>query len=484
MGVVRGFSWIGCGTFADIEVADQVLTCVDKMSEDAPMAILQHDGVSAILTYLDFFCVATQRKALSCVSNVCRKVKPATYNNVKSSLPLLRNYLHHDDTKIMEHALNAINRIVQNMQRESSLIQHAFSECAPALLDLIEKRPSESIFSTALQLLCSAVTGSPEVAENLIELGAVTSLSALLSIKAGTSLSMSNMSHSPDTSAPTGATPMKLSSGVVGGVGDSSFTPPNTPSTTYSPVASIQKSVGVEQLKDVCNALVGFLPQIQDGYFPYLSKLSSITTTTNSGGPASHTAETAGGGWDPANRAELEAMVQEGIVAVHNDPKHKATLWDPHTCNLCSQAVSPVNWFRCNLCADFDSCIACLVSHGDEHGNPMEHPFTDMQALVDVGATESTGRAENNVTDESGGLAKTPRSDMFEQKPFLLERLCEALPTVVRLLLDSEHPIVRSLCLTFIARAVHFGSSSHSLRSSRNSPRCPSLRNNLHAAQR
>lgn len=39
----------------DVEFAEQVLTCVDKICTDDPAMVLQKDGISAIMGFLDFF---------------------------------------------------------------------------------------------------------------------------------------------------------------------------------------------------------------------------------------------------------------------------------------------------------------------------------------------------------------------------------------------------------------------------------------------
>lgn len=55
-----------------IDLADQVMNVLEKISVDHPVAVIKANGMIAALQYLDFFNLHVQRSALNLVSNSCR----------------------------------------------------------------------------------------------------------------------------------------------------------------------------------------------------------------------------------------------------------------------------------------------------------------------------------------------------------------------------------------------------------------------------
>ncbi|KAJ7656325.1 armadillo-type protein [Mycena polygramma] len=59
-----------------IDLAEQTLSTMEKISEEFPSSIVREGGLAALLNYLDFFSIAVQRTALQAASNCCRNVSP------------------------------------------------------------------------------------------------------------------------------------------------------------------------------------------------------------------------------------------------------------------------------------------------------------------------------------------------------------------------------------------------------------------------
>ena len=55
-----------------IDLAEQVLTVLEKISHDYPAVILKADGLRAALQYIDFFGLHVQRTAVALVANACK----------------------------------------------------------------------------------------------------------------------------------------------------------------------------------------------------------------------------------------------------------------------------------------------------------------------------------------------------------------------------------------------------------------------------
>ncbi|KXN92383.1 Ubiquitin fusion degradation protein 4 [Leucoagaricus sp. SymC.cos] len=69
-----------------IDLAEQTLSTMEKISEEFPSSIVREGGLAALLNYLDFFSIAVQRTALQAAANCCRNVSPEHFNMVKESL--------------------------------------------------------------------------------------------------------------------------------------------------------------------------------------------------------------------------------------------------------------------------------------------------------------------------------------------------------------------------------------------------------------
>ncbi|KAI5642254.1 WWE domain-containing protein [Phthorimaea operculella] len=153
---------------ACMDVAEQSLTALDKLSRRHSKAILQARGVSACLTYLDFFSINAQRAALSITANCCQNLTPDEFHLVRDSLQLLANRLTQQDKKSVECVCLAFSRLVDSFQHDPARLQEiATPELLTNLQQLLVVQPpliSGATFITVLRLLWVMCGACPQLA--------------------------------------------------------------------------------------------------------------------------------------------------------------------------------------------------------------------------------------------------------------------------------------------------------------------------------
>ncbi|CAB3231314.1 unnamed protein product [Arctia plantaginis] len=151
-----------------MDVAEQSLTALDMLSRRHSKAILQARGVSACLTYLDFFSINAQRAALSITANCCQNVTPDEFHLVRDSLQLLANRLTQQDKKSVECVCLAFSRLVDSFQHDPARLQEiATPELLTNLQQLLVVQPpliSGATFITVLRLLWVMCAACPQLA--------------------------------------------------------------------------------------------------------------------------------------------------------------------------------------------------------------------------------------------------------------------------------------------------------------------------------
>jgi hypothetical protein len=116
-----------------MDLAEQALTTLEKLSVDFPLPILRAGGtwdartrartllglcvtgerlagLSAVLAYLDFFSTGVQRSAVTTAANLCRRVPPDDFHFAADAVPTLTNLLRSHDGRVVERAVVAFAR--------------------------------------------------------------------------------------------------------------------------------------------------------------------------------------------------------------------------------------------------------------------------------------------------------------------------------------------------------------------------------------
>lgn len=110
-----------------MDVAEQSLTALEILSRRHNKSIMQANGVSACLTYLDFFSINAQHAALAITANCCLNLHAEEFHFVKDSLPLLARLLAQQDKKSVERICNAFYRLVDSFQHDAIILQEIAS---------------------------------------------------------------------------------------------------------------------------------------------------------------------------------------------------------------------------------------------------------------------------------------------------------------------------------------------------------------------
>ncbi|KIL69369.1 hypothetical protein M378DRAFT_184532 [Amanita muscaria Koide BX008] len=134
-----------------IDLAEQTLSTLEKISEEYPSAIVREGGLAALLNYLDFFSIAVQRTALQAAANCCRNVSAEYFGMVRGVWSIMRNCLSYSDQRLVEFACLCVIRVIDSYSRTS--VEHLES-----LVDI-------DLIKAVNQLLLPA-GGSPLIATN------------------------------------------------------------------------------------------------------------------------------------------------------------------------------------------------------------------------------------------------------------------------------------------------------------------------------
>ena len=87
-------------TIEYIDLAEQSLQALEKLSVEFPDALVRGGGLMAALSYLDFFPTGFQRAALKTAKHMTRQLRPEHADLALDAVPLLLNTVHHPDGKV------------------------------------------------------------------------------------------------------------------------------------------------------------------------------------------------------------------------------------------------------------------------------------------------------------------------------------------------------------------------------------------------
>ena len=173
-------------TIEYIDLAEQSLQALEKLSQEHGAACIMAGGLTAVLTYLDFFSIGLQRVAVATAANMCRQLPRETHDRVLEAAPQLTQLLHSEDAKLVEHAAKALSRAASSFASSADKVA---ALCVPELLERALRLISASghatpltaaTYSALIALLGAACRGCPGAAETLLSLGAAGTIAAAL----------------------------------------------------------------------------------------------------------------------------------------------------------------------------------------------------------------------------------------------------------------------------------------------------------------
>ncbi|KAI2472803.1 hypothetical protein F4781DRAFT_290872 [Annulohypoxylon bovei var. microspora] len=168
-----------------IDLAEQALSTLEKISVEYPTSIVREGGLTACLTYLDFFPTGTQRTAVTTAANCCRNIPEDSFAVIIGVMPILLNVLNSSDQRVVEQASLCVTRIIESFKYQSSKLEQLVSVdllkvilrlLVPGTTNLI----SANIHTQFLRVLAITARASPSLSAELFKLNVVETLYQIL----------------------------------------------------------------------------------------------------------------------------------------------------------------------------------------------------------------------------------------------------------------------------------------------------------------
>ncbi|KAL8971147.1 MAG: hypothetical protein Q9183_001191, partial [Haloplaca sp. 2 TL-2023] len=168
-----------------IDVAEQALSTLEKISVEFPSSVVREGGLTACLTYLEFFATPTQRSAVTTAANCCRNIPQDSFAVVKDVMPILLNVLSSSDQKVVEQGSLCVSRIVESFKYQQDKLEELVS---PSLLRTIRglllpgttNLIGSSIHTQFLRVLAITARASPSLSAELFKMSIVDTLFQIL----------------------------------------------------------------------------------------------------------------------------------------------------------------------------------------------------------------------------------------------------------------------------------------------------------------
>ncbi|KAJ5304851.1 uncharacterized protein N7443_004511 [Penicillium atrosanguineum] len=168
-----------------IDLAEQALSTLAKISVDFPASIVREGGLTACLTYLDFFPTSTQRTAVTTAANCCRNLPHDSFPVVRDVMPTLLNVLSSNDPKVVEQGCLCVSRIVESFKYrpenlealiEPAMLKAVLRLLLPGTTNLI----GPHIHTQFLRVLAIVSKASPRLSIELLKMDVVDTLYHIL----------------------------------------------------------------------------------------------------------------------------------------------------------------------------------------------------------------------------------------------------------------------------------------------------------------
>ncbi|SCV74863.1 BQ2448_7892 [Microbotryum intermedium] len=157
-----------------IELAEQTLSTLEKISEEMPSSIVREGGLAALLNFLDFFSFHVQRTAVTAAANCCRSVSLESFSMVKDAMPIFKQTLGYPDQRLVEQSCLAVVRIVESYRYYPEKLEELLSadllSAVRVLLNPDCTTVGAGTYTQTLKMLATAAKASPGVAATLIYL--------------------------------------------------------------------------------------------------------------------------------------------------------------------------------------------------------------------------------------------------------------------------------------------------------------------------
>lgn len=150
-----------------------------------PASIVREGGLTACLSYLDFFATSTQRTAVTTAANCCRNIPEDSFSVVKDVMPILLNVLGSNDQKVVEQGSLCVSRVVESFRYHPSKLEELVStDLLKAILRLLLPGTTNligpNIHTQFLRVLAFTAKASANLSAALFKMNVVETLYQIL----------------------------------------------------------------------------------------------------------------------------------------------------------------------------------------------------------------------------------------------------------------------------------------------------------------
>lgn len=158
---------------------------LEKISVEFPASIVREGGLTACLSYLDFFATSTQRTAVTTAANCCRNIPEDSFPVVKDVMPILLNVLGSNDQKVVEQGSLCVSRVVESFRYHPSKLEELVStDLLKAILRLLLPGTTNligpNIHTQFLRVLAFTAKASANLSAALFKMNVVETLYQIL----------------------------------------------------------------------------------------------------------------------------------------------------------------------------------------------------------------------------------------------------------------------------------------------------------------
>jgi len=158
---------------------------MEKISAECPETIVQGGGLTACLTFLDFFATSTQRTAVTTAANCCKHIPTNCFATVRDVMPILLNVLGNSDQKVVEQGSLCVSRIIESFKYQQDKLEELVSpELLKAMLRLLQPGTTNligpNIHTQFLRVLSITARASPTLSVELLKMDIVDTLYQIL----------------------------------------------------------------------------------------------------------------------------------------------------------------------------------------------------------------------------------------------------------------------------------------------------------------
>ncbi|SZF05641.1 unnamed protein product [Blumeria hordei] len=168
-----------------IDLAEQALSTLEKISVEYPASIVREGGLTACLTYLDFFATSTQRTAVTTAANCCRNIPEDSFPIIRDVMPILLNVLGSNDQKVVEQGSLCVSRVVESFRYHPKKLEELVSpDLLKAILRLLHPGSTNligpNIATQFLRVIAFTAKASPTLSTALFKMNVVETLYQIL----------------------------------------------------------------------------------------------------------------------------------------------------------------------------------------------------------------------------------------------------------------------------------------------------------------